>query len=139
MAAFYLLRAALLGCAVFLTAAPAHFPAEARFLSPEGHGDRASDRRHADYILLQTSTTVNFRTNWIGDLLCCGAQYQIEHHLFPTSSHAYYPQMSPIVRRFCDAHGYPYQSMGWGEGIVKTLGVLWRPKRVEPQLAAGCR
>jgi linoleoyl-CoA desaturase len=139
VAAFYLLRAALLGCAVFLTAAPAHFPAEARFLSPEGHGDRASDRRHADYILLQTSTTVNFRTNWIGDLLCCGAQYQIEHHLFPTISHAYYPQMSPIVRRFCDAHGYPYQSIGWGEGIVKSLGVFWRPKRVEPQLAAGCR
>ncbi|MEY4635738.1 MAG: hypothetical protein RJA55_1536 [Acidobacteriota bacterium] len=136
VAAFYMVRAALLGGAVFLTAAPAHFPAEARFFSSEGHEDRASYRRHSDYILLQTSTTVNFRTNWVGDLLCCGSQYQIEHHLFPTISHAYYPQMSPLVRRFCDTHGYPYQSIGWGEGIWKSLRVFWRPKRVEPRLAA---
>jgi linoleoyl-CoA desaturase len=133
---FYFLRAALLGYAVFLTAAPAHFPAEARFLSTEGHGNRGAYRRHSDYILLQTTTTVNFRAGWLGHLFCCGAQYQIEHHLFPGISHAYYPRMSPILRAYCEANGYPYQTLGWGKGIWKSLRVFWRPKPVEPALNA---
>jgi linoleoyl-CoA desaturase len=134
--AFYVLRGVLLGYIVFLNAAPAHFPAEARFLSTEGHGDRGAYRRHSDYILLQTSTTVNFRAGWLGRLFCCGSQYQIEHHLFPAISHAYYPQMSPILRAFCEANGYPYQTLGWVEGIWKSLRVFWRPKPVEPALEA---
>jgi linoleoyl-CoA desaturase len=133
---FYVLRGVLLGCIVFLNAAPAHFPAEARFLSTEGHADRFAYRRHSDYILLQTSTTVNFRAGWIGALFCCGSQYQIEHHLFPGISHAYYPQMSPILRAFCEEHGYQYQTLGWMEGIWKSLQVFWRPKPVEPALEA---
>jgi linoleoyl-CoA desaturase len=134
--AFYFLRDALLGCVVFLTSAPAHFPAEARFLSTEGYANRGAYRRHSDYILLQTTTTVNFRAGWIGHLFCCGAQYQIEHHLFPGISHAYYPRMSPILRAYCQANGYPYQVLGWGAGIWKSLRVFWRPKRVEPALDA---
>jgi linoleoyl-CoA desaturase len=133
---FYVLRGVLLGFAVFLTAAPAHFPAEARFLSKEGHADRGAYRRHVDYILLQTTTTVNFRAGWIGDLFCCGSQYQIEHHLFPGISHAYYPRMSPIVRTYCEANGYPYQTLSWGEGMWKSLRVFWRPKPVDPALNA---
>ena len=131
---FYLLRGALLGCAVFFTAAPAHFPAEARFLSTEGHDDRGAYRRRSDFILLQTATTVNFRAGWIGTWFCCGAQHQIEHHLFPGISHAYYPRMSPVVRAYCEANGYPYQSVGWVEGIWKSLRVFWRPKPVVPAL-----
>jgi linoleoyl-CoA desaturase len=134
--AFYVLRAVLLGYIVFLNAAPAHFPAEARFLSAEGHADRGAYRRHSDYILLQTSTTVNFRAGWIGQLFCCGSQYQIEHHLFPGISHAYYPKMSPILRAYCEAHGYPYRTLGWVEGIWKSLRVFWQPKPVEPALEA---
>ncbi|HUR34272.1 MAG TPA: acyl-CoA desaturase [Vicinamibacterales bacterium] len=133
---FYVLRGVLLGYIVFLNAAPAHFPAEARFLSTEGHADRYSYRRHSDYILLQTSTTVNFRAGWLGRLFCCGSQYQIEHHLFPAISHAYYPRMAPILRAFCEENGYPYQTLGWAEGIWKSLRVFWRPKPVEPALEA---
>jgi linoleoyl-CoA desaturase len=133
---FYCLRGALLGFAVFLTAAPAHFPAEARFLSREGHPDRGAYRRHSDYILLQTTTTVNFAAGWIGRFVCCGSQYQIEHHLFPGISHAYYPQMSPIVRAYCEANGYPYQTLNWVTGMWKSLRVFWRPKPVEPELEA---
>lgn len=134
--AFYVLRCVLLGFVVFLTAAPAHFPAEARFLSREGHADRGAYRRHSDYILLQTTTTVNFRAGWVGDLFCCGSQYQIEHHLFPGISHAYYPRMSPIVRAYCEANGYPYQILGWGTGMWKSLRVFWCPKPVAPELDA---
>lgn len=133
---FYLLRGALLGYAVFSTAAPAHFPAEAGFLDREGHGTRAEYRRHSDWLLLQTVTTVNFRTGPIGRFLCCGADYQIEHHLFPGIAHTYYPRMSPVLREFCQANGYPYRTLGWGEGILKSLAVFVRPKPVEPAMEA---
>lgn len=132
---FFVLRGALLGYAVFATAAPAHFPAEASFLSSEGFRDRAEYRRHSDYLLLQTVTTVNFRTGRLGRFLCCGADFQIEHHLFPGISHAYYPRMSPILRRFCEENGYPYRTIGWWEGIRKSLAVFRHPKPVEPALA----
>lgn len=133
---FYLLRGALLGYAVFSTAAPAHFPAEASFLASEGHRSRAEYRRHSDYLMLQTVTTVNFRTGPIGRFLCCGADYQIEHHLFPGIAHTYYPQISPILREFCESNGYPYRELGWWEGIRKSLAVFVRPKPVEPALEA---
>lgn len=136
VAGFFLLRGALLGYAVFATAAPAHFPAEASFLSREGHRDRAEYRRHSDYLLLQTVTTVNFRSGPLGRFLCCGADFQIEHHLFPGISHAHYPRMSPILRRFCQENGYPYRTIGWWEGIGKSLAVFRHPKPVEPALAA---
>ena len=121
---------------MFATAAPAHFPAEARFLPTEGHENQKDYRRHSDHVLLQTATTVNFRTGPLGRLLCCGAEFQIEHHLFPGVSHAHYPHMSPILQRFCEANGYPYLTLGWGEGIVESLAVFIRPKRVEPALEA---
>lgn len=136
VAGFYLLRGALLGAVVFATSAPAHFPAEALFLPTEGHGSRGEYRRHSDYVLLQTATTVNFRAGWLGRLLCCGAQYQIEHHLFPGISHVHYPRMSPVLRRFCEENGYPYRTLGWWEGIRKSFAVFVHPKPVEPALEA---
>jgi len=133
---FYLLRGALLGFAVFATAAPAHFPAESCFLPTEGHGDRGAYRRHSDYILLQTVTTVNYRTSGLGRVICCGIEFQIEHHLFPGFSYVQYPRMSPIIREFCEANGYPYRELGWWDGVVKSLRVFKHPKRVEPALEA---
>ncbi|HEX6750073.1 MAG TPA: acyl-CoA desaturase [Longimicrobium sp.] len=136
VAVFYLLRSAFTGYAVFATAAPAHFPVEAKFLPTEGHGTRGEYRRHSDYVLLQTVTTVNYRTGWLGTLLCCGAQYQLEHHLFPGISHPYYPRISPLLRRWCQENGYPYRTLGWWEGIWKTFRVFKHPKPVEPALEA---
>jgi fatty acid desaturase len=133
---FFLPSSALLGYSVFATAAPAHFPAEASFLSSEGYRDRAAYRKHSDYLLLQTVATLNFRSGPVGRFLCCGSDFQIEHHLFPGISHLYYPRMSPILRRFCDDNGYPYRTIGWWEGIWKSLAVFRDPKPVEPALAA---
>lgn len=133
---FYLLRGALLGFAVFSTAAPAHFPAESCFLPAEGHVDRGEYRRHSDYILLQTVTTVNYRTSGLGRVLCCGIEFQIEHHLFPGFSYVQYPRMSPIIREFCAAHGYPYRTLSWWEGVRKSLRVFKHPKPVAPALEA---
>ena len=119
---FYLLRRGLISYAFFAVFVPAHFPPEAMFI------DRES--KDADLMLLQTSTTVNFRTGIIGRLLCAGVNYQIEHHLFPGMSHVHYAQASRIIEAYCRSHGYPYRTLGWGEAVVKSLLVFYRPKPV---------
>ncbi len=121
---FYLIRIGLMGYAIFIGFAPAHFPPEAALAGPE--------ELEADYLRLQTATTVNFKTNFFGRLLCSGVDYQIEHHLFPYIPHVYYPKLSPIVKQYCEEKGYPYRTLGWGEATWKSLAVFkWRKKRVD--------
>lgn len=122
----YVLRMALMGYAMFVAFAPAHFPEEAVAAVP--------NQNTADFILRQTATTVNFRTGPFGRLLCGGVEYQIEHHLFPWIPPYYYPQLSKIVAEFCRKHGYPYETLGWWEATWKSLVVFYRPKRVLGQL-----
>jgi fatty acid desaturase len=126
--AFYALRISLMGYAMYAVLAPGHFPAEAARLSPE-----ALDS--ADYLLLQTATSVNFRTGFIGRLVCSGLEYQIEHHLFPNISHCFYPRVSEVVREFCRDHGLPYRSYGWGEVLLKSWTVLRRPQPVAERIS----
>lgn len=124
---FYALRMALMGYAMFVGFAPAHFPEEA--------AAAVGAEKSADFILRQTATTVNFRTGPLGALLCGGVEYQIEHHLFPSISPRHYPELSKIVKAFCEEHGYPYRTLGWWEATWKSLVVFYRPKRVLPRLA----
>jgi fatty acid desaturase len=131
---FYAVRAALVGYALFIAFAPAHFPAEAIFLAREIE-NKAEYFRKADFILLQTATTLNFRTGFFGRLACAGVDYQIEHHLFPGIAHVYYPEMSVLLRKFCEENGYPYQTLGWWEGIWKSVAAFKTPKPVVPRLA----
>lgn len=121
---FYLLRLMLLGYGMFAVLAPGHFPADAVC--------RVKDRPVPDYLLLQTSSTVNFHTNWIGRFLCSGLQYQIEHHLFPNLSHIYYPKASILVKDFCRKHGLPYHCYPWRAALWKCFATFRRPPRVEP-------
>jgi len=37
-----------------------------------------------------------------------GLNFQIEHHLFPRMSSAWYPYIAPTVRRICEKHGVTY-------------------------------
>lgn len=122
----YVLLTGLSGIAIFIGAAPAHFPAEAVCVP--------AAERHADFILRQTVTTVNFRTGRLGRLLCSGIEFQIEHHLFPEICYTHYPKIRELVEPFCREHGYPYRVLGWGEGVWKALKVFWSPKRVEQRL-----
>jgi linoleoyl-CoA desaturase len=118
----------LLGYAMFIAFAPAHFPAEAACAS--------EDQRDEDFVLRQTVTTVNFRTGLLGGLLCAGVEYQIEHHLFPGIPHVHYPKLSPVVKRYCEENGYPYRTLGWAEAVWKALLVFRWPKRVAGDLRA---
>jgi fatty acid desaturase len=125
---FNLLRIAVLGYPIFCVLAPGHYPAAARVVAK---GDWPKDN-----VLLQTANTANFRTGPYGRLLCSGLEYQIEHHLFPGFSPAYYPEMSVEVRAFCKRRGYAYHSLGWGEAIWKTCATLYQPKIIANDLEA---
>ena len=125
----YIIRMALLGYGSFIMFAPAHFPAEAAFA-------HQSEKDEKDFMLRQTTTTVNFTTGPLSRIFCSGAGYQIEHHLFPGIPHTYYPAVSSIIKRFCEENGYPYQTLGWSEGVLKSVKVFFRPKPVLDDLAS---
>ncbi len=113
---FNLLRITAMGYAMFAAFAPAHFPADASRLR--------KDQRNADYLLVQTSGTVNFKTGFFGRFFCSGVDYQIEHHLFPNVSHIFYPQLSPLIQDFCRENGLPYRTLPWGYAIWKCWDAL---------------
>lgn len=122
----YALRITLLGYAMFAMLAPGHLPAEAARVRV--------DHKQADFLLLQTATTVNFYTGPIGRLICSGLEYQIEHHLFPHVSHVHYPAMSGRVRDLCRMHGLPYRSYSWDVALWKSWQIFRRPGRIDPHL-----
>lgn len=121
--AVFLVREVVNGYALFAAAAPAHFPAEARFIT-------AADAKLSGFITGQTHTTVDYRTGPIGRLMCLGAEYQIEHHLLPTANPLKMWRISEIVEAFCNRHGYPYRRLAWWEGIVKSIRVAAQPKPI---------
>lgn len=125
---FYLIRSALMGYAMFIGFAPAHYPLDAAFVDKSQLAD--------DYLLRQTATTVNFRTGFFGRLACAGVEYQIEHHLFPFVPHTRYPEMSSFVEEYCRQHGYPYRTLGWWEGTWKSLVLFYKPKKVFDDIEA---
>jgi fatty acid desaturase len=123
---FYGLRLVLLGYAAFLVFAPAHLPVDIPCVQQVDPT--------ADYVLRQTSTTVNFRVGWIGGVLISGLDSQIEHHLFPAFDHTRYASMSRDVRAFCEEHGYPYRRLGWLYAIGKAFETFRRPKPISSSL-----
>jgi len=61
---------------------------------------------------LQLTTTVNFAPkNKFVTWFSGGLNYQVEHHLFPSISHRYYPLIAPIVEKTCREFNYPYNSI----------------------------
>jgi fatty acid desaturase len=127
--AAYVARCVLTGMALFAVLAPGHFPAEAACL------DR-SQRDRGDFYLRQTVSTVNFTTGPIGHWLCSGLEYQIEHHLFPSVSHAHLAALSPLVREFCARRGLPYRSMSWPMAVWKSYLAFVHPKPVHDDVEA---
>ena len=122
----YIIRIALMGYAMFVAFAPAHFPEEASAV--------VASNCSADFALIQCANTVNFRAGRIGRLLCSGVDYQIEHHLFPTISHVHYPKMSPYIQDFCAKLGYPYRTLSWGEAIWKSFAIMKYRKPVHARI-----
>jgi fatty acid desaturase (delta-4 desaturase) len=81
---------------------------------------------------VETSSTYGGR---IAGYLTGGLNFQIEHHLFPRMSSAWYPYIAPTVRRVCEKHGVRYTYYPWvWQNLWSTLrymhaagtGANWR-------------
>jgi fatty acid desaturase (delta-4 desaturase) len=59
---------------------------------------------------VETSSTYG---SFISGYVTGGLNFQIEHHLFPRMSSAYYPYIAPKVREICAKHGVHYAWYPW--------------------------
>lgn len=84
-----------------------------------------------DWVKLQICNSGNFlNNNMLWTRIFGGINHQIEHHLFPSMSNAHYPEISHIVRKYCNDNNIPYVHKDTlysaYESFVKTLN--WRNK-----------
>jgi len=97
----YLLHWLLMGLAMPIVFQPAHVTGVQAF--------PAESDRPKDWALRQVTTTTDFGvrhrllTWFLG-----GLNFQVEHHIFPTTCHQHYPAIQPIVKRYCRDHGVVY-------------------------------
>jgi len=62
-----------------------------------------------DWAILQVRTTQDYaHGDPITGYLSGGLNYQVVHHLFPSISQTYYPQIAPIVVQTCKEYGIKY-------------------------------
>jgi fatty acid desaturase (delta-4 desaturase) len=59
---------------------------------------------------VETSSTYG---GMISGFLTGGLNFQVEHHLFPRMSSAWYPYIAPTVRKVCEKHGVKYAYYPW--------------------------
>jgi len=87
----------------------AHVVPEAAF--PVVDSSNGRPKLHQGWAAMQVRTTTNFSTNsMLWTHLSGGLNYQIEHHLFPSVCHLYYPSIHPIVKATCKEFDVPYYS-----------------------------
>lgn len=55
-----------------------------------------------------------------------GLNFQVEHHLFPRMSSAWYPYIAPTVREICAKHGVRYVYYPWvWQNLISTIKYLY--------------
>ena len=71
---------------------------------------------------VETSSTYG---GFVAGCLTGGLNFQVEHHLFPRMSSAWYPYIAPTVRRVCKKHGvkYAYYPYVW-QNLISTVKYL---------------
>lgn len=68
---------------------------------------------------VETSSTYG---GHVAGALTGGLNHQIEHHLFPRMSSAYYPYIAPKVREICKKHGVRYAYYPWvWQNFISTI------------------
>jgi fatty acid desaturase (delta-4 desaturase) len=71
---------------------------------------------------VETSCTYG---GFISGCLTGGLNFQVEHHLFPRMSSAWYPYIAPTVREVCKKHGVKYAYYPWiWQNLISTLKYL---------------
>ena len=98
----HFLAGLILGC-VFQ---PAHVVPSTEFPLPD-----ENNNIKGDWTIHQMKSTANFAPgNKLLSWYVGGLNYQIEHHLFPTTCHVHYRRISEIVRQTAQEFGVPYNS-----------------------------
>lgn len=73
---------------------------------------------------VETSCTYG---GFISGCLTGGLNFQVEHHLFPRMSSAWYPFIAPTVRRVCQKHGVQYAYYPWiWQNLISTFKYMHR-------------
>lgn len=71
---------------------------------------------------VETSSTYG---GFIAGYLTGGLNFQVEHHLFPRMSSAWYPYIAPKVREICAKHGVKYAYYPWvHQNLISTVKYL---------------
>jgi fatty acid desaturase (delta-4 desaturase) len=71
---------------------------------------------------VETSSTYG---GFIAGALTGGLNFQVEHHLFPRMSSAWYPYIAPKVREICAKHGVRYAYYPWvHQNFISTVKFL---------------
>eukprot|EP00594_Rhizosolenia_setigera_P016190 CAMPEP_0178956242 /NCGR_PEP_ID=MMETSP0789-20121207/10115_1 /TAXON_ID=3005 /ORGANISM="Rhizosolenia setigera, Strain CCMP 1694" /LENGTH=465 /DNA_ID=CAMNT_0020638089 /DNA_START=115 /DNA_END=1512 /DNA_ORIENTATION=+ len=73
---------------------------------------------------VETSSTYG---GFISGCLTGGLNFQVEHHLFPRMSSAWYPFIAPTVREVCKKHGVKYAYYPWiHQNFISTFKYMHR-------------
>jgi fatty acid desaturase (delta-4 desaturase) len=71
---------------------------------------------------VETSSTYG---SFISGYVTGGLNFQVEHHLFPRMSSAWYPYIAPTVREICKKHGVKYTYYPWvHQNLISTIKYL---------------
>jgi fatty acid desaturase len=71
---------------------------------------------------VETSSTYG---GFISGCVTGGLNFQVEHHLFPRMSSAWYPYIAPTVRKICKKHGVRYAYYPWvWQNLISTIKYL---------------
>ncbi|MGI4751363.1 MAG: fatty acid desaturase family protein [Janthinobacterium lividum] len=66
----------------------------------------------------QIISTQDFSTESdVANFLFGGFNHHVAHHLFPTVAHTYYPEITPIIRRYAQKYNLPYRSYSLHKAI----------------------
>jgi fatty acid desaturase len=77
--------------------------------------------KKVDWYKMQVETSCTYG-GFLSGCLTGGLNFQIEHHLFPRMSSAWYPYISPTVREVCKKHGVKYVYYPWiWQNIISTV------------------
>ena len=98
-----LIKLVVAGFVMTIVFQTAHVVPNCEFVYPSSEEIRTSWHRH------QLNTTANFaQKNKIVTYLLGGLNFQIEHHLFPSICHVYYPEISKILKETAVEFNLPY-------------------------------
>ena len=80
-----------------------------------------------DFLYNQVTSSMNYKTNYMTQILSMGLDIQIEHHLFPNIPHSSLKQIQPIVRSYCNKHNIPYvETSGMFTSIYLYIKYLYK-------------